>query len=292
MIPYVITILILVIIIILLIVKLYLIKKSTKEITRDFSFKIKSDTNTELRISSRDKDIKNLTTELNKELVVLKKERDKYIFGNSKLTDAITNVSHDIRTPLTAICGYLDMLEKTTDENKRAEYILVMKDRAALMRHLTDELFYYSLITTDKELELEDICINEALEESIISFYPELTSKSIEPVINITNNKIIKKTNKEAVLRIFSNLINNACKYSDKDLYISLNEDCLITFKNKAKNLSPVQVEQLFNRFYTVEVAHNSTGLGLSITKTLVERLGGKVKANYLDGSLIIEIYL
>jgi hypothetical protein len=87
--------------------------------------------------------------------------------------------------------------------------------------------------------------------------------------------------NKAALSRVFSNLLNNAVKYSGGDLEISLSNTGDITFSNTAKKLSAVDVEQLFDRFYTVEAAHHSTGLGLSIARTLVERMGGTITAEY-----------
>lgn len=95
---------------------------------------------------------------------------------------------------------------------------------------------------------------------------------------------------KASLTRIFANLLNNAVKYSDGDLDITLSDMGEITFSNTAKTLSTVQVEQLFDRFYTVEVAHHSTGLGLSIARTLVERMGGEITAEYVVDRLTIRI--
>ena len=284
---------ILIVIIILLIIKLYIIKKSAREITEDYIKKVKTNTNTQLRISSHDKDMQNLANSINSDLKEMRAERLKYESGNTELKKAITNVSHDIRTPLTAIYGYLDMLEKTSDEAKKQEYIKIMKERANMMKALTEELFNYSVLVSNEDiLADEEVYINKLLEESIVSFYPELNRKGIEPVINITSNKIVRLVNKDALTRVFSNIINNACKYSDGDLKIELSDEGIITFSNKASKLTTVEVEQLFNRFYTVEVARHSTGLGLSIAKTFIEKMGGKIDAHLVDGNLVIRIEL
>ena len=284
---------VLIFIIILLLIKVYIMKKSAREIAEDYKKKVKTDTNTQIRITSHDKDMRNLASCINSDLKEMRLERLKYESGNNELKKAITNVSHDIRTPLTSIYGYLDMLEKTTDEAKKQEYIRIMKDRANMMKSLTEELFNYSVLVSNEDIiSDEEVYINKLLEESIVSFYPELKKKNIEPVINITNNKIIKLVNRDALTRVFSNIMNNACKYSDGDLFIELNDEGIITFKNRASKLTNVEVEQLFNRFYTVEAARHSTGLGLSISKTFIEKMGGKIDATLYDNYLIIKIEL
>ena len=183
------------------------------------------------------------------------------------------------------------MMQKTDDEEKKAKYINIMKDRAELMKQLTEELFRYSVVLSDdNKMETEDVFLNQVLAESISSFYPELSGRGIVPEITITQKRIIRKLNKEALQRVFSNIINNAVKYSDGDLKITLYENGDIEFSNTAKEISAVEVERLFDRFYTVEAAHHSTGLGLSIAKTLVGRMGGIIKAEYKADKLIIKI--
>jgi len=274
-------------------VRLHLVRKSVREITSDLNDKLKEDTNTGIRISSRDKDVCRLASEINVQLKELRKEHLQYHQGNTELKNAITNISHDIRTPLTAIYGYLDMIQKTDDPIKQAEYIAIMKERAELMKQLTEELFRYSVILSDEnEMETEDVFINQLLEESISSFYPALTGKGITPTISITDKRIIRNVNKAALSRIFANLLNNAVKYSDGDLEISLSDTGEMVFSNTAQGLSAVEAEQLFDRFYTVESAHHSTGLGLSIARTLIERMNGKITAEYEDPRLIIKISL
>ena len=278
-------------IIIFLLVKLYLVKKSAREISEAFAEKIENDTNTLIDISSRDADMIALAENINTQLKLLRKEQLQYYQGNIEVNNAITNISHDIRTPLTAIYGYLEMMQKTDDEEKKAKYINIMKDRAELMKQLTEELFRYSVVLSDdNKMETEDVFVNQVLAESISSFYPELSGRGIAPEITITQKRIIRKLNKEALQRVFSNIINNAVKYSDGDLKITLYENGDIEFSNTAKEISAVEVERLFDRFYTVEAAHHSTGLGLSIAKTLVGRMGGIIKAEYKADKLIIKI--
>ena len=281
------------IIILVLCIKIYLLKKSVREITDGFSEKVGKDTNTLIDISSKDRDMVALASCINSGLRKVRQEHLQYHQGNAELKTAITNISHDLRTPLTAICGYMDMLPKTDDKEKQAHYLEIMKERAEMMKQLTEELFRYSVILADEEEpECEKVFVNQVLVESISSFYPALTEKNIEPNINITEKRIEREINKKALTRIFSNLLNNAVKYSDGDLDITLTDKGEILFVNTAKELSTVDVGKLFDRFYTVEAAHNSTGLGLSIARTFIERMGGSITARYEEGRLLIKIVL
>ncbi len=278
-------------VIILLCLKIYALKISAREIAEKFDEKLKTDTNTLIDISSADKDMCRLADSINRQLKILRTEHHRYTLGNRELNTAITNISHDLRTPLTAICGYLDIMKHMDKPPEIAGYLDIIDERAGLMEQLTEELFRFSLILSqDDEYETEDVFVNQVLAESISGFYAVLTEKGITPDIYITENKIIRKLNKTALERVFSNLLNNAVKYSDGDLQITLSDDGEIIFANLAKGLTSVRTEQLFDRFYTVETARNSTGLGLSIAKTLVERMGGKISAEYNNKTLYIRL--
>ena len=273
------------------IIKIIQLKKAAREISAAFADRLQTDTNTQIDISSRDKDMCRLASAINTQLRILRQEHLRYHQGDTELKNAVTNISHDLRTPLTAICGYLDMMEKTEISEQQARYLGIIKERTELMKQLTEELFRYSVIVSDDEkTETETILINQVLEDSIMGYYAVLTEKGIHPDVNITDKQIMAELNKEYLSRIFSNLLNNAVKYSDGDLDIILSDTGEIIFSNTAKGLSAVDAEQLFDRFYTVEAAHHSTGLGLSIARTLVRRMGGTITGEYADSRLKIKI--
>lgn len=276
-----------------LIIKIISLKRAVKEIEESLSEKLTTDTNTLIDISSNDKRIRSLAGTLNRELAVFRKEKLRYMNGNNELKNSVTNVSHDLRTPLTAICGYIELLEREEKTKEAEKYLDIIKKRAEFMVKLTEELFGYSVIMSEnggKTTPYTDV--KNVLEESIASFYEVLMARNIVPVINLTKEKVIKNLNSHALSRVFSNLLNNAVKYSDGDLEISLFENGEIVFANTASKLDVVEVEKLFDRFYTVETAKNSTGLGLSIAKTLVEQMRGEISAKYKDGKLYIKIFL
>ena len=154
---------------ILCICKIYLLKKSAGEIRKDFAEKVSTDTNTQITISSADKDMQSLVNDLNKQLERLRNEYLKYNQGNTELKRAITNIAHDLRTPLTALYGYIDLLKNSDAPEKKAQYLSIMKERAEIMKQLVEELFRYSLVVSDeKELNIEKIFINKLLEIDIV----------------------------------------------------------------------------------------------------------------------------
>lgn len=274
-------------------VKVWLLRRSSKEIAEALSECLKTDTNSIITVSSRDKQVRRLVTELNKELKLLREEHHRFVQGDMELKNAVTNISHDLRTPLTAICGYLDML-KSEDKSPEAErYLEIIGGRAESMKQLTEELFRYSVImTSESEPKQEQVIVNDVLEESIAGYYSILSEKKISPEIDITYKKVIRILDRSALARVFSNLINNAVKYSDGDLSVRLSDDGTTVFSNHASQLTSVQVDKLFDRFYTVEAARNSTGLGLSIARTLIEKMGGTISASFENGVLSIVIRL
>lgn len=281
----------LILMIIMLCIKIYIMKKSAREIMDELSYKLENSTNTLISISSRDKDICRLADSLNVQLKDLRKKRHIYEQGDRELKEAITNISHDLRTPLTAIIGYLDLMENGSENSEILRYTAMIRNRTDIMKQLTEELFRYSVIASVQEANMETVCINDVLEETLAGFYGAVTQCGIIPDIEISEIRTEKELDKSALSRIFSNIIQNALKYSDGDFSVRLSDDGIITFSNSAKKLTSIDVEQLFDRFYTVENAGNSTGLGLSIAKLLTQRMSGEISAKLTGDRLVIKIY-
>lgn len=282
---------ILLLIVLLLLVKIHLLQKGAKEIAEGFAEKLNTDSNTLIDLSTRDPHMCRLAAEINEQLRLLRKQRHKYVNGDRELKEAVTNISHDLRTPLTAICGYMDLLKQEEKSVAVSRYLALIENRTEALKQLTEELFRYSVIlSTQEDIEIEMVSVNAVLEESIAAFYEELTKRQITPAIYMTEKRVNRNLNKAALSRIFSNILNNALKYSDGDLDITLQDDGTLIFSNTASGLNEVQVGKLFDRFFTVEAARNSNGLGLSIAKSLVEHMGGTITALYADQKLSIVI--
>ena len=282
---------ILILIIFLLILKVYLLRKSIREIEKEFSYRIKTDTNTLIDVSSHDRQIKKLAEGINTQLRELRKERHHFQQGDFELKEAVTNISHDLRTPLTAICGYLDLIESEEKSEEVKRYLNIIKNRTEILKQLTEELFRYSVfVSVSNNTSYESVVLNSVLEESILGFYADLKSHMITPEISIPDKKIKRNLNKNALSRIFGNIISNAIKYSDGDLSVTLYQSGEIVFSNSALKLDEIQVGKLFDRFYTVDTAKKSTGLGLSIAKALTEQMNGSITACFNNGTISIRL--
>lgn len=281
----------LLLVIFILSAKIYYLHKSSQEIMEAFKDRLATDTNILIDISTRDPYLRNLASEINVQLRLLRKERHRYQQGDLELKEAVTNISHDLRTPLTAISGYLDLLEREEKSEIVQRYLSQIQNRTEVLKNLTEELFCYSVVTSLQDLKPERMDIVRVLEESLLSFYAIMQERGIQPQIDLPDEPIWCDLDTGAVNRIFSNIISNALKYSDGDLSVVMDKYGCITFENTAQNLNAVAVGRLFDRFYTVESSRNSSGLGLSIAKILVERMGGNISAQYQNSKLRIKIF-
>ncbi len=278
------------VVIIILAIKIRMMQKSMDEICSCLSEHLSSDTNQLITVSSSDKHVRHLASEIARQLAELRRQRRQYINGDRELKEAVTNISHDLRTPLTAICGYLELLEaeEMTDNTRR--YVEQIANRTEALKSLTEELFRYSVVSSVSALSYEKVNVGRVLEDTLISFYGAFEQKNITPNISLPEGAIIRSLDKSALSRIFGNIINNAVKYSDGDFSVTMTDAGEITFSNTASELSSVDVGKLFDRFYTVDSARKSTGLGLSIAKLLTERMGGCISADYKGNTLSITL--
>lgn len=282
---------ILIFIILFLLVKLSLLQKSIKEIEKKLKDWFIMDTNTLIDISSHNRNIRSLAECINVELRKLRKERHRFQQGDFELKEAVMNISHDLRTPLTAICGYLDLLEQEETSEPVKQYLDIIKNRTEVLKQLIEELFRYFIFTSAvHDTSYEEVILNYVLEDCISVYYAALKGCNITPNISIPEKKITRKLNKNALSRILGNIISNAIKYSDGDLSIQLCDSGEMIFSNHSSQLNEIQAGKLFDRFYTVETATKSTGLGLAIAKALTEQMNGTIRACYIDQTLEIHL--
>lgn len=271
-----------------LLIKIRMMQKSADEIRKIFGECLLEDTNMQITVSSGDRHIRRLAADINRELKLLRAQRRRYQQGDRELKEAVTNISHDLRTPLTAISGYLELLEEEEKSEAAKRYLSCIKNRTEAMKGLTEELFCYTIVRTEEPKKKEKTDISGVLEESLLNFYGAMVSAGITPEIQITDKKMIRNVNKTSLMRVFGNIISNMIKYSEGEMKVELLDSGEIRFSNKAPKLRAVQVEKLFDRFFTVEDARVSTGLGLSIAKTLTEEMGGSIRAEYREETLTI----
>lgn len=278
-------------ILVLLITKIILMKIEIKNIVTSLLNIINTDTNNLITTNTNEKQLKNLACILNDKLKQLRKLEIEYKNGSRELKSSITNISHDLRTPLTAIRGYLDLIENKNLTNKQIKYLNIIDNKVKELTELTEQLFDFSkTLDIQESLNKEEICINDVLEDTIVSFYTSFKEKNIIPNIEICNKKIIRLLNENMLKRIFENIISNSIKYSESDFYVKLSSDGTIEFSNKTDLLDYTSVEKIFERYYTVQNAKKSTGIGLSIAKQLVDLSNGTINAKYKNNTIIIKI--
>lgn len=206
-------------------------------------------------------------------------------------TELITNISHDLRTPLTAIIGYLDILknEKFNIEEERTDYINSTYNLSIKLKTLIDELFEYTkLSSSEVNLELVEVDICSILNQIIGEYTPAFESKELNVVSHIPDTELFVKVDVEKIIRVFDNILNNAEKYSYKHSDITINVEnnkdvLIISFSNKGEHISKEQLNKLFKRFYRVDTSRSSNvegaGLGLAISKKILELHKGEIWA-------------
>ena len=232
--------LVLLIAVLALLAKARLLQKSMDEIADELGERLSTDTNVLLSVSSRDRHARKLADDLNRQLRLLRDQRRRFQSGDRELKEAVTNISHDLRTPLTAICGYLDLLEREALPPETERYLALIANRVEAMKQLTEELFRYSVILSAGEIVMAAVDMVSVLEESIAGFYEPLKERGIEPVIDLPGEAVVRQLDRAMLSRVFDNVLSNALKYSAGDLKIIMSERGEVSFSNTASSLDDV----------------------------------------------------
>lgn len=270
--------------------KVYTLRKSARQLREEMARQLERETNTLLSVSSGDREMRALANALNGQLSQLRAERQRYQHGDLELKEAITNISHDLRTPLTAIVGYLALLEGEEKSEAVERYLSQISNRTQVLHQLSEELFAYALLTAPQPLHPQRVDLRGLVEEALLSYCGAMEQRGMEPTIQLPEGRVERNLDPTAAGRVLSNIISNALKYSAGDFAVTMTPDGVITFANSAPDLNPVLVQRLFDRFFTVETARHSTGLGLSIAKLLTQQMEGTLDAKYQEGQLVITL--
>lgn len=283
-------------IIIVLLLRLLFVNKEIKNIVRQLENYNNFKTRKKIDINLINKNIEGLAQSINKHIEISKKLQIKQLNSEEELKSMISSISHDLRTPLTSIRGYLQMLKKTDiSDAKRDKYLAIAANRAKDLQELINQFFMLSVIEDSKyNMQLESVDLKEAFIEILTSFYDEFTSKNIEPIIEICDSEISVLGDYASIKRVIENLMINISKHSKGNVKITINitnnyaELIVIDY---IYNNSDIQIESLFDKFYKADKARkvNSTGLGLFIVKKLMLKMNGNVEALLQDNKLFIK---
>ena len=260
-------------------------RRQAKNTCRHLAFMKNNKTNLRLRSGLPFKELYELSDNVNELLDNADNIRQKAEHNEQNLKDAITNISHDIRTPLTSLDGFFQLLKNADSEEERNQCVNVIQNRINNLKYMLEELFTYTkLQNEDYKLQTEPVDVVRCISSALVSFYNEFQEKGIEVQADFTDEEIVVDCNAEAVQRIVQNVLKNVLDHGSKAVEMTLkqeNERVIFFCSNKVDDPDSIDVSQVFTRFYKSDPArtHSSTGLGLAIAKGLAERMSGGMTA-------------
>ena len=238
---------------------------------------------------------KELIGEINSLLRETRENRIDHLRKNHAVEQMMTNISHDLRTPLTSAMGYIQIIQNSDlSEDEKSRELAIIEQRLIRLEELINSFFEFSqIISGGKTPEKETVNLIAILEESVVHYYDDYQNRNRKIILDRVEHKLPINSNKNMLLRIFDNLISNALKHGEGDLSISVNvnEDICVRFENNLSDPN-VDISHIFDEFYTTDISRTkgNTGLGLAIAKQFTEMLGGSVSARNADGRFEISL--
>nr|WP_238785710.1 HAMP domain-containing sensor histidine kinase [Staphylococcus xylosus]CZT31769.2 putative histidine kinase [Staphylococcus xylosus] len=265
-----------------LLLRLKLFKNELNNMKKQLQQYNKRSTNKKLDLTLFNKNIEQLGIEINKLIDIHTQIYSQYKQIELNKKWEIESISHDLRTPLTSVLGYIQMAEDP-DINKEERLEILIND-----------FFELSTIeSVDYSLKLETINIKKVIQEVIISLHDRFKSKNIDPIIDLPQQELEIVADLSAVTRVLENILSNAVKYSEGNVNIYLKEEntnVIVTIENNTSNLTQESVNQIFNRFYMADRSRlgYGAGLGLSIAESFMEKMNGSIYAQLKNKKLSI----
>ena len=292
---------VLVLISLMLITRLILIRRNLKEISRELNNTKNEDYNRQLKVTLSDKTVEKLAADMNQNLDYQKSLKMETEKSRRQLEQSISDIAHDLRTPLTVIKGNLQMLEREELSDKGREYLDISRRKADTLKGMVDEFFELSVLESDsKPVELCKLDLIGFLSEFIIENETLIREKDLSPKITFPERTIYVRASKEMLSRVFSNLITNILKYAKDEFELVVEQDddenaqAVVKVSNHVDDPSTIDIEHIFDRTYRADKARSdgSAGLGLYIAKLLVEKQKGSIQAYINEDLLVFEVKL
>lgn len=282
---------------------LILIKKNIRELRQELLKTREEDYNRQIKVTLIDNEIEALAAEINKNLDYQKNLKLETENSRRQLEQSISDIAHDLRTPLTVVKGNLQMLEKEDLTIEGREYLDISRRKADTLKGMVDEFFELSVLESEnKPVELCKLDATAFLSEIIVENETLIRSHNLVPEITFPEKSIFIKANKEMLSRVFSNLIGNIFKYAEESFELLIEEEgqeslreksrCRIRIGNRVENPNDIDIDHIFDRTYRADKARSdgSAGLGLYIARLLVIKQKGSIEAKLEDGKLIFDI--
>lgn len=279
---------VLLVVIVILVFMLVLYVREVRHLTEQLE-KLESGSHMELTTNTRRKEFLMLYHKLNHIFSAARSKEEKHLRSQKQLKQSISDIAHDIRTPLTSASGYLQMLEDCTTSEKQLRYEEIIEKRIGELKDMLEELFLYTKLTSeDFTPELRSTAAFPILSDCMIGLYHVFEEKQIEPEIQFEDESICVIAAPEILGRIFRNLINNALLHGAGGLRI-VQKGSSFSFANPVADADSIDVERIFERFYKADSTRKkgSSGLGLSIVKELCLRIGGTAEARLTEGNML-----
>ena len=243
--------------------------------------------------SGGSKEADKLISEINLLLSDLREESRKYRRKRHELDNMMTNISHDLRTPLTSAVGYLEIIRSgglSPEEEERE--LKIISERLARLQELIDSFFEFSrIVSEDKPPVIEPLNLVAVVEESVSGLYDAYESQGRHIYPELGGPRFEVKSNRMMLSRIIDNLISNALKHGTGDLHI-VREGSRLVFRNEIPEGEFIDTSRVFDEFWTTDTSRTSgsTGLGLAIVKQFADILGIDVSASVDGGSFVITL--
>ena len=271
-------------------------QRQVKNICRQLAFLMKHDSNMLIHREFGLGGIGMLSDRLNDLLELRRKEKRYYQEKETLIADTYTNLSHDIRTPLTSLDGYFQLMEACENVEEQRRYLNIIHERIHSLNEMLEELFMFTKLKNESyRLELTSCCINRILKETVFSYYDDWVRREIQPDIQITEEQLYIDGNKQGLSRIIQNVIKNGLDHGEKKIRIVLKREqnrAVLRISNQVIASEQIDIEHVFDRFYKADAARSktSTGLGLSIAREFVRRMNGEIGAKIEENEFIVEM--
>ena len=295
----IIAVIVLLIICISLVLRLISIRRSMREIKNELILTRDEGYNRQLTVELSDSVLEEMAAEMNRNLDYQKKLKEESGKAERILKQSVSDIAHDLRTPLTVIKGNLQMiaLEDGLSEKSRG-YLAASSEKCSEMKRMADDFFELSLLESDSSpVKLSKVNITNLLMQFLADSEAVIRGKELVPDVIFPERTVFALADEDLVRRMLGNLLNNVLKYAVEGFCITLSvseNECGIVFSNAVKKGTEIDAEKLFERTYRADKARsgNGAGLGLYIVKLLAQKQNGRVTAECKDNELFVSVYL